>query len=311
LGACGWNNCANDVKVELGSHLLIDLAQEGRPLLMGMARGGVGKHLAGKVVQGGKERHRSMPIVVVSPGANVSLAQRQAGLGAFEGLGLALFITAEHQSSRKCRNGRLRSRPNARPRFQLLQLTGRHYDPFEVHGYRGGPAPELQRRPPSNRMRKRISSGSPYEPKVGISRAVRVGPIIGVAGTAPLGPDGRTVGRGDAAAQARRCLEIIAAALEGAGTSMGQVVRTRILLTRIEGGKLSRQCTVNSFARFARSIRSCRSLALLSPSGWSRSRLMQSSTQAATRSNLTMRYREPGQACPIVGGVPELESLAA
>jgi hypothetical protein len=40
-----------------------------------------------------------MPIVVVSPGANVSLAQRQAGLGAFEGLALALFITAEHQSS--------------------------------------------------------------------------------------------------------------------------------------------------------------------------------------------------------------------
>jgi hypothetical protein len=44
-------------------------------------------------------------------------------------------------------------------------------------------------------MRKLISSGSPYEPKVGISRAVRVGPIIAVAGTAPLGPDGRTVGR--------------------------------------------------------------------------------------------------------------------
>ena len=82
-------------------------------------------------------------------------------------------------------------------------------------------------------MRKLISSGSPYEPKVGISRVVRVGPIT-VAGTAPLGPDGHTVGRGDAAAQARRCLEIIAAALEGAGASMGQVVRTRILLTRID-----------------------------------------------------------------------------
>jgi len=83
-------------------------------------------------------------------------------------------------------------------------------------------------------MRKLISSGSPYEPKVGISHAVRVGPIITVAGTAPLGSDGRTVGQGDAATQARRCLEIIAAALEGAGASMGQVVRTRILLTRIE-----------------------------------------------------------------------------
>ena len=52
-------------------------------------------------------------------------------------------------------------------------------------------------------MRKLISSGSPYEPKVGISRAVRAGPMITVAGTAPLGPDGRTVGRGDPGAQAR------------------------------------------------------------------------------------------------------------
>jgi enamine deaminase RidA (YjgF/YER057c/UK114 family) len=83
-------------------------------------------------------------------------------------------------------------------------------------------------------MRKLVSSGSPYEPRVGISRAVRVGSIISVAGTAPLGADGQTVGGSDAAAQARRCLEIIAAALEKAGGSMSQVVRTRILLTRID-----------------------------------------------------------------------------
>ena len=83
-------------------------------------------------------------------------------------------------------------------------------------------------------MRKLISSGSPYEPKVGISRAVRAGSIVMVAGTAPLGADGRTVGRGDAAAQTRRCLEIITAALESAGATTRHVVRTRILLTRIE-----------------------------------------------------------------------------
>ena len=83
-------------------------------------------------------------------------------------------------------------------------------------------------------MRKRVSSGSPYEPRVGISRAVRVGAFVTVAGTAPLGPDGRTVGRGDPAAQARRCLEIIAAALAEAGASLHDVVRTRILLTRID-----------------------------------------------------------------------------
>src|SRR5438552_10944422 len=83
-------------------------------------------------------------------------------------------------------------------------------------------------------MRKLISSGSPYEPKVGISRAVRVGNIIAVSGTAPLGTDGRTVGIGDVGAQARRCLEIIAGALEKAGASIRQVVRTRTLLVRIE-----------------------------------------------------------------------------
>jgi enamine deaminase RidA (YjgF/YER057c/UK114 family) len=55
-----------------------------------------------------------------------------------------------------------------------------------------------------------------------------------VSGTAPLGPDGRTVGAGDAAAQARRCLEIIGAALASAGATLADVVRTRILLTRIE-----------------------------------------------------------------------------
>ena len=82
-------------------------------------------------------------------------------------------------------------------------------------------------------MRKLVSSGSPYEPKVGISRAVRAGNVVTVAGTAPLA-DGKTVGRGDPAAQARRCLDIIRAALESAGASLRHVVRTRILLTRIE-----------------------------------------------------------------------------
>ena len=83
-------------------------------------------------------------------------------------------------------------------------------------------------------MRKLISSGSPYEPIVGISRAVRVGSYITVSGTAPLGLDGQTVAIGDAAAQARRCLEIISQALTSAGASLQQVVRTRTLLTRIE-----------------------------------------------------------------------------
>jgi enamine deaminase RidA (YjgF/YER057c/UK114 family) len=85
--------------------------------------------------------------------------------------------------------------------------------------------------------RQLISSGSPYEPRVGISRAVRVGPIVAVSGTAPLGPDGQTVAKGDPAGQARRCLEIIKDALERAGASLDHVVRTRTLLTRIEDWK--------------------------------------------------------------------------
>jgi len=83
-------------------------------------------------------------------------------------------------------------------------------------------------------LRQRISTGSPYEPKVGISQAVRSGRVIAVTGTAPLGPDGKTVAIGDPSDQARRCLEIIKAAIEGLGGKMSDVIRTRILLTRIE-----------------------------------------------------------------------------
>lgn len=82
--------------------------------------------------------------------------------------------------------------------------------------------------------RQSVSTGSPYEPLVGISRAVRIGNLIAVAGTAPLGADGKTVGVGDPVAQARRCFEITRGALEQLGTGLGDVIRTRILLTRIE-----------------------------------------------------------------------------
>ena len=82
--------------------------------------------------------------------------------------------------------------------------------------------------------RQYISTGSPYEPKVGISRAVRSGRVIAVTGTAPLGPDGTTVAIGDPSAQARRCLEIIRASIEALGGKISEVIRTRILLTRIE-----------------------------------------------------------------------------
>lgn len=82
--------------------------------------------------------------------------------------------------------------------------------------------------------RRYVSTGSPFEPKVGISRAVRTVNVIAVTGTAPLGPDGKTIAKSDAAAQARRCLEIIQSAIEGLGGKLSDVTRTRILLIRIE-----------------------------------------------------------------------------
>ena len=82
--------------------------------------------------------------------------------------------------------------------------------------------------------RRLISSRSPFEPSIGFSRAVRVGNLICVSGTAPIGPDRETVSPGNPSAQARRCLQIIQAALEDAGSSLSDVVRTRILLTNID-----------------------------------------------------------------------------
>ena len=81
--------------------------------------------------------------------------------------------------------------------------------------------------------RLNISSGAPWESLVGYSRAVRTGPHISVAGTAPVGDEGEVVGVGDAYLQTRRCIEIIAKALEEAGAGLEHVVRTRLYVTDI------------------------------------------------------------------------------
>ncbi len=80
--------------------------------------------------------------------------------------------------------------------------------------------------------RQRIASGSPFEPRIGFSRALRVGDRVHVSGTGPVVPGGRCPD--DAGAQARRCFDIIAAALEEAGASLTDVVRTRMYVTSAE-----------------------------------------------------------------------------
>lgn len=82
-----------------------------------------------------------------------------------------------------------------------------------------------------SQVRRAVSSGSPFEPTIGFSRAVRVGDVVAVSGTAPLDTDGRTVGVGDLYQQTVRCLDIIQDALEQTGLSLDNVVRTRIMLT--------------------------------------------------------------------------------
>jgi enamine deaminase RidA (YjgF/YER057c/UK114 family) len=82
-------------------------------------------------------------------------------------------------------------------------------------------------------LRTNIESGRPWEPIVGYSRAVRVNDLVVVSGTAPADAAGAIVGRGDPYAQAIHCLRTIESALKQAGSSLADVVRTRIFVTDI------------------------------------------------------------------------------
>ena len=110
--------------------------------------------------------------------------------------------------------------------------------------------------------RKLVSSGSPLEPEIGFSRAVRSGPCLAVAGTAPIGVDGRTVHPCDVYEQTRACLAIARKAIEDAGGRLEDTVRTRVMLIDIDRwreaarahgeffGDIRPACTFVGVARF-------------------------------------------------------------
>lgn len=82
-----------------------------------------------------------------------------------------------------------------------------------------------------------VSSGSPMEGPIGFSRASRVGNVIAIAGTAAIGPDGKTIGLDNVYEQTKYCIEIMKKAIEEAGGSLQDVVRTRIMLLDIGAWK--------------------------------------------------------------------------
>jgi enamine deaminase RidA (YjgF/YER057c/UK114 family) len=97
--------------------------------------------------------------------------------------------------------------------------------------------------------RQLMSSGSPLEPEIGLSHAVRAESYVCVAGTAPIAESGGTAAPGDVYAQSVRCLDIAEQALQEAGASLANVIRTRVMLTGISRWREAARAHAQRFAQ--------------------------------------------------------------
>jgi len=113
--------------------------------------------------------------------------------------------------------------------------------------------------------RQNISSGSKYEPTIGFSRGVKVGNLIAISGTAPIGADGHLAGPGDLYLQTKRCIEIAAATLEKAGASLNDVVRTRVMVTDIKQWELAAKAHGEAFGEIRPATTFVQAAALIDP----------------------------------------------
>jgi enamine deaminase RidA (YjgF/YER057c/UK114 family) len=95
-----------------------------------------------------------------------------------------------------------------------------------------------------------VSSGSPFERIIGLCRARRIGPLIAVSGTAPLGGDGKCLHVGDVYAQTKLCLKIMVDAIDAAGGKLAHVTRTRVMLVDIKRWREAARAHAEVFADY-------------------------------------------------------------